>query len=308
MLANLISQTFGTDIWNVMMVNCEDYTGRSYTAVELTLPMCSEWSAAQVPQDQAALQNLRWNLNSVEGVQSAELSADGTALQMEYCPAGKERLCWDFAHHGFCPRPACRWQHVALENFVITVLLRASPVQKPIVAQGTNLGQAGNTMCVILQPNGQPAAQMAVQPVFQVVPQQVGKAIVMIPQPLAQQSTVQPLSPGDMMLMAGRRPIVQQMPLVPVQPSQSMVPSAGLPMQRFTGSQHQEITAEDPDETSWQDCAAPKHEGPAFFDNEADAENVNGTLDSAKRVSWADLEDEDGEEIDLKQWAGPELQ
>mmetsp|Transcript_57329 Transcript_57329/g.105426 ORF Transcript_57329/g.105426 Transcript_57329/m.105426 type:complete len:698 (+) Transcript_57329:81-2174(+) len=309
MLANLISQTFGTEIWNVMMVDCEDYTGRSYTAVELTLPMCSEWPASQLQQDQAALQNLRWNLNSMEGVQSAELSADGTALQMDYCLAGKDRLCWDFAHHGFCPRPACRWQHVAMEKFVITVLLRPSPVQKAmVVPQGANLGQAGGTMCVILQPNGQQTGQMAMQPVFQVVPQQVGKAIVMVQQPLVQQTTIQQLPHGEMMFVAEQQPIVQQMAMAPMQPGQTMATSGGLPMQRVNGAQHQELTVEDQEETHWQECAAPKHEGPAFFDNEADAEDVNGTLDSAKRVSWADLEDEDGEEIDLKQWAGPQLQ
>jgi len=73
-------------------------------------------------------------------IKGLEPSADESKLVVKYSEANTDRLCWQFGQYGYCPRgPSCRWDHVALETFIITIVMQPlamdmSPVAMPAPA------------------------------------------------------------------------------------------------------------------------------------------------------------------------------
>merc|ERR1719271_434798 len=58
-------------------------------------------------------------------VKSLESSPDGSQLCIKYSEVPEDRLCWQFAQYGFCHRQrTCRWEHVAMETFIITLVMQ----------------------------------------------------------------------------------------------------------------------------------------------------------------------------------------
>lgn len=58
-------------------------------------------------------------------IKGIEPSADESKITLQYSEASTDRLCWEFGQHGYCPRGAsCRWDHVAMEVFVITIVMQ----------------------------------------------------------------------------------------------------------------------------------------------------------------------------------------
>lgn len=58
-------------------------------------------------------------------IKSLQPSADGSQLCLKYSDANPDRMCWEFGQHGYCPRAStCRWEHIATEAFIITLVMQ----------------------------------------------------------------------------------------------------------------------------------------------------------------------------------------
>jgi hypothetical protein len=60
-----------------------------------------------------------------------EPSADQTQLHVKYSEVSSDKLCWEFAQYGSCPRPSCRWEHAVLESFVVSIMVQPLAYEFP---------------------------------------------------------------------------------------------------------------------------------------------------------------------------------
>jgi len=132
-LVPIIQKALGSELWNLNMMDCTDYSGEWITPVEITIPalsasMChlvaSQDSEAIAAAEQAnksqatksmteALEDLQPDMVLLPDDQRAPICA-------EYCPADRRKLCQEFSHFGSCPRGGtCRWAHAMIETFMI---------------------------------------------------------------------------------------------------------------------------------------------------------------------------------------------
>jgi hypothetical protein len=70
-------------------------------------------------------------------IKYVEPSADGTQLSVGHSESSSDRICCEFCRYGHCSRHAsCEWDHIAMEHFVITIVMQpwgeASPAPAPV--------------------------------------------------------------------------------------------------------------------------------------------------------------------------------
>jgi len=71
-----------------------------------------------------------------------QASADESRLHFKFCSSSPDRLCPEFYHSGQCSHPnTCCWEHVAMELFIITLVMKpaiedAPPVDTPAPGGG----------------------------------------------------------------------------------------------------------------------------------------------------------------------------
>jgi hypothetical protein len=139
LVRGVIEATFGKRICGIHMVDMQTHT-------EIEVAVSSELGPGYIDPE-ARSRALRSLLHAYRAfgheIKALEPSADESKLTVKYSETSTDRLCWQFAQCGYCPRPAsCRWDHVAMEVFVITLqlVMDTSSVGIPPVVEGCNFG------------------------------------------------------------------------------------------------------------------------------------------------------------------------
>jgi len=158
-LQSVIQTTLGSELWDLSMVDYQSLDGTEwYTNVDVVIPalnasMChlvtsqdfEAISAAQQASQSMAMQCVCDALQNLGPKVTAVPSGDAPVLSVQYCEADKDYLCWEFSHHGHCPRGStCHWPHAFIETFLINFILQpltswgfGSPTtEAPNTAQG----------------------------------------------------------------------------------------------------------------------------------------------------------------------------
>lgn len=132
-IMDVIQRTFGTQLWDLSMVDCQSFSGDWYTSVGITIPAschvatsqdAGAIAASQQATQSLALQSLTESLQDLSPKVIVSPSEDPAYLSVSYCGADRDMLCWEFSHHGHCPRGStCRWAHAMIETFLINFML-----------------------------------------------------------------------------------------------------------------------------------------------------------------------------------------
>lgn len=137
---DVIFNSLGSELWDLSMVDAQGFSGEWYTNVDVVIPalsasMChlvasgdtDAIAAAQLATQTAAMKSVCDALSAMAPAVTVT-PPEGEALpqlSVEYCAADKAMLCWEYAHHGCCPRGSrCGWAHALLETFMINFLLQ----------------------------------------------------------------------------------------------------------------------------------------------------------------------------------------
>jgi len=139
-LMNAIQTTLGPELWDLLMVDCQSYTGEMYTTVDIIIPALSAShchlvaskdteavAAAQQAQHVQAVQSLLQSFATLSPkVQVTPPPPEGQSqLAVTYCGADRDQLCWDYSHYGCCARQnKCQWAHAFVETFFINLILQ----------------------------------------------------------------------------------------------------------------------------------------------------------------------------------------
>jgi len=139
-LMGVIQSVLGSELLDVLMVDCQSFAGDVYTTVDIIIPAMSashfHLVASQDTEAVAAAQQA----HRVQAVQSllqsfAALSPkvivtppppEGQSqLTVTHCGADRDHLCWDYSHYGTCTRMhKCQWAHAFVETFLINLILQ----------------------------------------------------------------------------------------------------------------------------------------------------------------------------------------
>lgn len=139
-LMAVIQSTLGAELWDLMMVDCQSFTGEMYTTVDIIIPAMSAAHCHLVASQDTEAVAAAQQAHRIQAVQSllqsfAALSPkvmvtppppEGQSqLAVTYCGADRDQLCWDYSHHGVCTRMhKCQWAHAFVETFFINLILQ----------------------------------------------------------------------------------------------------------------------------------------------------------------------------------------
>lgn len=138
-IKDAIQATLGSELWDLSLVDCDCGNGAWYTHVDVVVPalnagLChlatsndvDEIAAAHLTTQSMALQSICDALQNISPKVSIErFEENPSQISVQYCAADKDMLCWEFSHHGRCPRRStCKWSHAILETFLINIVLQ----------------------------------------------------------------------------------------------------------------------------------------------------------------------------------------
>jgi hypothetical protein len=137
-LKDSIQSALGSELWDLSMVDLQAFDGHWYTNVDVVVPalnasMChlvtsgdmEAVAAAQAASQSMAMQRVGNSLQNLSPKVTVTPCEDSPQLSVQYCGADQDKLCWEFAQHGHCPRGStCKWAHAIIETFVINFLLQ----------------------------------------------------------------------------------------------------------------------------------------------------------------------------------------
>lgn len=133
----IIEGAFGSRLVSLNMSDAP-----SHTEVEVVLqPKQDEMFGPWSVDPQARPRALHMLLESFKilgpKIKSLQPSADESQISVGYSEVASDRLCWEHAQYGCCPRgPSCRWEHAVIEMYLITLVMQPlatdfSPVSMP---------------------------------------------------------------------------------------------------------------------------------------------------------------------------------
>lgn len=98
----------------------------SHFEVEVTLhPSQDDYESWNMDPQMEALNLLLRAFSQSGQFMSAQPSADQTQINVRYSEIASNRLCWEYAQYGCCPRgPSCRWEHGKIEDYMISVVIQ----------------------------------------------------------------------------------------------------------------------------------------------------------------------------------------
>jgi len=124
----VIEGAFGNRLTGMNMV---DTPSGSQTDVEVTVLATREDMYAPVTEARSRALYTLLHAFKILGsqIKSLEPSTDESQLHIKYSEASPDRMCWQFGQYGYCPRQhVCRWEHIAMESFVISLVMQPLPL------------------------------------------------------------------------------------------------------------------------------------------------------------------------------------
>jgi len=128
-LMGVIQSTFGRELWDVLMVDCQSFTGEMYTTVDIIIPAMSASHCHLVTSEdtEAVAESLLQSLAALSPkvIVTPPPPEGQSQLTVTYCGADRDQLCWDYSHYGACTRMhKCQWAHAFVETFLINLTLQ----------------------------------------------------------------------------------------------------------------------------------------------------------------------------------------